>query len=202
MYKILIFAIFSTILFTNCHKKIANSSSSTEVKEVIVRPLNRPVAKDSFPYTWFGTWAGTLDIYNAKGISQSIPMEMVIGPTGEVGVFQWNLIYGADREKGLRPYLLRTIDASKGLYLNDEMNSIKMEAYYMGGKLFCTFGVEGNLLTTIEEKDGDKIKFEIIFGKEKPVSVTGNQVVKGDTIPSVKTMPIMINQRAILTKKK
>ena len=118
------------------------------------------------------------------------------------GVFTWNIIYGTDRVKGLRPYLLRTVDASKGLYLNDEMNSIKMESYYLGGKLFCNFSVEGNLLTTIEEKEGDKMKFEIIFGKEKPVSITGNDIVKGDTIPAVKTMPIMINQRAILTRKK
>ena len=201
MYKNVIFAVFSAVLFSNCHKKLASTVTS-ETQEVVVRPSNRPIAKDSFPFTWFGTWTGTLEIFSSKGQTQSTPMEMIIGPTDTAGVYQWNIIYGSDREKGLRPYLLRTIDASKGLYLNDEMNSIKMEAYYLGGKLLCNFSVQGNLLTSIEEKEGDKLKFEIIFGKEKPVSITGNEIVKGDTIPAVKTMPIMVNQRAVLTKKK
>ncbi len=201
MCKSLIVIILSMTLLTNCHRQLPNSASSS-IPEVIVRPLSKTMQKDTFPYSWFGTWAGNLEIYNSKGLSQTIPMELVMGETDTVGVFQWNIIYGTDRIKGLRPYLLRTVDASKGLYLNDEMNSIKMESYYLGGKLFCNFSVEGNLLTTIEEKEGDKMKFEIIFGKEKPVSITGNEIVKGDTIPAVKTMPIMINQRAVLTRKK
>ena len=42
--------------------------------------------------------------------------------------------------------------------------------------------------------------FEIIFGKDKLVSESGNQVVKGDTIPVVKTFPVVISQRAVLTR--
>lgn len=201
MFKRVIYLILIAITLVNCHKKIAAIESSRN-QEVIVRPINRSIAKDSFPYTWFGTWAGTLEIYNAKGMSQSTPMELVIGPTDTLGVYKWNIIYGVDKEKGLRPYLLRTVDASKGVYLNDELNSIKMEAYYLGGKLFCNFNVQGNQLTSIEEKVGDQLKFEIIFGKEKPVSVTGNEIVNGDTIPTVKTMPVLIYQKALLTKRK
>lgn len=201
MYRIIIYGVTMITVFLSCHPRLIPNESSAN-QEIIVRPINKSIAKDSFPYTWFGTWTGTLEIYNAKGMSQSTPMEMVIAPTDTVGVYKWHLIYGTDKEKGLRPYLLRTIDASKGLYLNDEMNSIKMEAYYLGGKLFCNFNVQGNLLTSVEEKIGDQIKFEIIFGKEKPVSMTGNEIVNGDTIPTVKTMPVLIYQKAILTKKK
>ncbi len=158
--------------------------------------------KDSFPFAWLGLWEGTLNIYNAKGLSQSLPMQLDYQATDTIGVYKWNIIYGEDREKGLRPYMLRTVDAAKGQYLHDEMNTIKMESYYIGSRLYCTFSVQGNLLTTIEEKKGDELHWEIIFGKEKPASITGNQVVNGDTIPSVKTMPIMISQRAILKRKK
>lgn len=200
MYKSLIVIILSIFLLGSCQRKAANTGSST-ISEVIVNPLSKTMIKDTFPYSWFGTWTGNLEIYNSKGLSQTIPMELIKGKTETDGVYRWHVIYGTDRVKGLRPYLLRTIDASKGLYVNDEMNSIKMESYYLGGKLFTNFSVEGNLLTSIEEKEGDKMKFEIIFGKDKPVSITGNEVVDGDTIPSVKTMPVIISQRAILTRK-
>lgn len=199
MYNKLTILALATIFWGSCHKKIA-TTQSTAIPEVIVNPYGKSMMKDTFPYSWFGTWAGNLEIYSSKGLSQTVPMQLVKGLTDELGVFQWNIIYGTDMDKGLRPYLLRTIDASKGLYLHDEMNSIKMEAYYLGGKLFSNFSVEGNILTSIEEKEGDKIKFEIIFGKEKPVSETGGKVVNGDTISTVKTLPVIINQRAVLTR--
>ena len=199
MYNNLVIFALATILWGSCHKKIA-TTQNTSIPEVMVNPYRKPMMKDTFPYSWFGTWAGNLEIYSSKGLTQTIPMQLVKAPTDESGVFQWNIIYGTDLEKGLRPYLLRTVDASIGLYQHDEINSIKMEAYYLGGKLFSNFSVEGNLLTSIEEKDGDKIKFEIIFGKEKPVSETGGKVVNGDTISTVKTLPVLINQRAVLTR--
>jgi hypothetical protein len=193
--------VLSAFLFFSCGKKI-NPTTANDIPEVMVKPFPKSkVTEDSFPFSWFGTWEGKLDIYNAKGLSQSIPMSLEMGPTDTTGFYKWHIIYGSDREKGLRPYYLKTIDAAKGIYQNDEMNSIKMESYLLGGKLFCTFSVEGNLLTSMQEKVGDTMHWEIIFGKEKEVSITGNQVVKGDTISTVKTMPVIISQRAVLKKK-
>jgi hypothetical protein len=201
IHKSFVIIILSAISFSSCGNKI-NQTQSAEIPEVMVRPFPKTaVSKDSFPTSWFGTWEGTLNIYNAKGLSQSIPMSLELGATDTLGFYKWHIIYGADRAKGLRPYFLKTIDASKGQYLNDEMNSIKMEAYLLGGKLFSTFSVEGNLLTSMQEKVGDTMFWEIVFGKEKEVSITGNQVVKGDTISAVKTMPVIISQRAVLKKK-
>jgi hypothetical protein len=200
MPRILLICFFIAFLISACSKK-ALPQISTTTPEVMVRPLSISKQRDTFPYSWLGLWAGNLEIYNAKGLSQTLPMQLDLGETETTGVFKWHIIYGADYEKGLRPYLLRTLDASKGLYQTDEMNSIKIEAYYIGGKLFSNFGVQGNLLSTIQEKKGDEMHWEIIFGKETPVSTTGHQVVKGDTIPKVKTMPILIHQRAVLKRK-
>ena len=176
-----------------------SSGGSEAIEEVMVLP---PKKGDNFPESWFGTWVGTLEIYNAKGLQQSIAMECFMSATDTAGVFNWHIIYGSDREKGLRPYLLRTVDASKGHYVCDELNTIKMESYLLGNKLFCYFIVEGNVIVSTYEKTADgKMLFEIIFSKDKAVSQTGNQVVKGDTIPTVKTFPVIINQRAVLTKK-
>lgn len=157
--------------------------------------------KTVFPTDWFGTWAGTLNIINAKGVAQSVPMKLVIGKTDTAGIYQWNIIYGEDEVKGLRPYLLRTIDAARGVYLCDELNSIKMESYLLGSRLFCSYFVAGNFITSIEELQPDgTMLFEIIFGKEKPVSTTGNTKNGEEDIPEVRTLPVVINQRAILKK--
>lgn len=186
-------------LFAACSKSI---TKPTKVEnpiptEVIVK------AKEKFPESWFGEWTGTLEIFNNKGLTQSIPMTCLMSPTDTPGVFNWNIIYGEDRVKGLRPYLLRTIDASKGQYLCDEMNTIKMESYLLGTKLFCNYTVAGNWITSTYEKQGnDKMVFEIIFGKEKAVSETGGQKVKDEDIPVVKSFPVVISQKAVLTRKK
>lgn len=193
----IIFALFGlSVFFINIGK------AQSDASEVIVRPLSKFLRKDSFPLAWFGNWEGTLEIHNDKGLSQKVPMELVIGATDTNGVYQWNIVYGTDREKGLRPYILRTIDAKKGLFVCDELNGIKLESYLLGGRLFSTYIVEGNLLTTIFEKRGETITFDIIFGKEKPVSTTGDATAGNEKIPMVRTMPVMVSQRAVLARKK
>lgn len=185
-------------LFVACSKSMTKPTKvelQTPV-EVIV------TTKEKFPVSWFGEWTGTLDIFNAKGITQSIPMTCLMSQTETTGVYNWNIIYGEDRVKGMRPYLLRTIDGTKGQYLLDEMNTIKMESYLLGNKLFCSYIVAGNWITSTYEKQGDKMLFEIVFGKEKSVSESGGQKVNGEDIPVVKTFPVVISQKAVLTRKK
>ena len=185
-------------LFVACSKSITKPTKvePQTPSEVVV------TAKQKFPESWFGEWTGTLEIFNNKGLSQSIPMTCLMSKTNEAGVYNWNIIYGEDRVKGLRPYLLRTIDAAKGQYLCDEMNTIKMESYLLGNKLFCSYIVAGNWITSTYEKQGDTMIFEIIFGKEKAVSETGGEKVNGEDIPEVKTFPVVISQKAVLMRKK
>ena len=77
-----------------------------------------------------------------------------------------------------------------------------MESYLLGNKLFCSYIVAGNWITSTYEKQGDKMIFEIIFGKEKVVSETGGEKVNGEDIPEVKTFPVVISQKAVLMRKK
>ena len=86
MYKSWIVIILSMTLLTSCHKQLTNSASSS-IPEVMVRPLSKTMQRDTFPYSWFGTWAGNLEIYNSKGLSQTIPMELVMGDTDTAGRF-------------------------------------------------------------------------------------------------------------------
>jgi hypothetical protein len=198
--------LFSSVLL-GCRAKTAVASASVET--IVVKPFKRNTEKkdssNTFPGSWLGIWQGNLEIYNRNGLSQTVPMALELLATDTVGVYKWHIVYGPDREKGLRAYLLRTLDAEKGWYATDEGNSINLECYYLGGKLFSTYIVEGNFITVIEEKtteNGEEVlKFEIIFGKEKPVSTTGGTIMGSDTIPSVRTLPVIISQRAVLKRK-
>lgn len=186
---------FSLILVSAC-----GVSSKSTIAKAVAPPLSTPVVKDSFPLSWFGNWVGTLEIRNAKGV-QRVPMELDLSPTDSAGIYNWSIIYGADRKAGLRAYQLRTLNAAKGLYQVDEGNSIKLESYLLGNKLFCSYTVEGNSMVVTEEKRGDEIWFEIIFWKEKPISETGGVLINGEAIPKVRTFPVVVSQRAILKRK-
>jgi hypothetical protein len=171
--------------------------SCTTKKVIVVKE------KVDFPASWSGNWLGTLNIYSVKGLAQSIPMEIeIVKIDTSENRYVCALIYGEDKIKGRRNYELVIKDPSKGLYVNDEKNTIAMESYLIANKLYCYFSVMGNFLTTtMEKKDADTMLFEITSGSDTPVSKTGNQIFKGDTIPEVKTFPIRVVQKAVLKKK-
>lgn len=153
-----------------------------------------------FPGSWAGVWKGQLEIYNERGLAQSVPMQLRILPTDTAGQYTWHLIYGPDEKAGLRPYLLRAVDAAKGRYIIDEQNSIAMECYLLGGKFYSCFEVMGTLLFSITEKQGDRLVSEIVSGRMQPVSTTGGKTVEGEEVPPVKTYPLMARQTAVLKR--
>ncbi len=207
--QIILTLLLTVISFNVFCQSSKSSSNSTAIPQININSkpslgTETVVVKqpETFPQSWFGEYEGTLNIYRSSGLSQTVPMRMIMGKTDTAGVFKWNIIYGDDAVKGLRPYLLRTVDAKKGIYQCDELNTIKMESYFVGNKLFCHYAVEGNDMTTIEEKQGDTFTFEIIFGKDKAVSETGGakEKINAESIPPVKTFPVVIYQKAVLKK--
>lgn len=184
------FVFLLIILFSSCTSKKAIQSNIAQ-------------KNDDFPASWTGNWAGSLKIFNAKGLAQSLPMEVEIEKIDtSKNRYVWALIYGEDKIKGRRAYELVVKDPSKGLYVNDEKNTIAMESYLIDKKLYCYFSVMGNFLTsTMEKIDNKTMLFEITSSAEQPVSITGNQIFQGDTIPAVKSFPLKIVQKAILKKK-
>lgn len=158
-------------------------------------------AQASFPAAWQGQWVGNLEIFTAGGKAQEIPMELHILPFDGSANHSFNIIYGEDKEAGKRPYELVTLDAAKGLYLIDEKNSIKMEAYLIGGKLIQWFEVEGSMLYTTTELVGETLHWEIVAGSSVPVSTTGGTHINGEDIAPVKTFPVNVLQIAELKRK-
>ncbi len=194
--------LYTGLIYSQSAVENTKSSSLENLLGTEIPRPNTVVIKraETFPQSWLGEYAGTLVISKAQGIIQEIPMRLNIKPTDSANTVTWNIIYGPDSLKGLRGYVLRTVDSKKGLYILDEKNSIAIESYLIGNKLFNNYAVEGNALITTTEKVGDSLIFEIIFGKETPVSTTGGEKVKEENIPLVKSFPVLLNQKAILKK--
>lgn len=154
-----------------------------------------------FPADWQGHWQGRLEIFNASGKVQEIPMELHLLPMDTSANYTFTIIYGEDKEAGKRPYELVVLDAGKGRYLIDEKNTIKMEAYLVGGKLVQWFEVEGSLLySSLELVGGEQLVWEILAGSSAPASSSGGTKVDGEDIPVVKAYPIGTLQKAVLRR--
>ena len=153
-----------------------------------------------FPDDWKGKWSGELKIYSNDGLKRELPMALHILPIDTSDAWSWTIFYGEDKVAGKRDYLLIPKDAAKGIWRVDEQNSILLDAYLFGGKLFERFEVMGSLLTTTTELQGDKLVWEIISGSLENTTSTGNTIDGTDTIPEVKSYPIKVMQRAYLSK--
>ena len=154
-----------------------------------------------FPDSWLGVWTGDLEIYRENKLQQKLPMELELLEIDSSDNFVWAIIYGEDKVAGRRSYELEILDAEKGFYRVDEKNTIKLESYLFGNKLYNWFAVMNSMILCTYEVDGDELLFEIVSGSTKPVSVTGNQKFEGEDIPEVKTYPVAVTQRAVLKRK-
>jgi hypothetical protein len=157
-------------------------------------------SKDSFPASWFGSWSGTMESIQSSGKITRFPMSLEYHATDSPGVYQWNIIYGEDRIKGLRPYLLRTVNPSVGHYLHDEVNGILLDAFYIGETLFTSFQVANNRLTTMERVQGDTLYWELIFGNSNPIRSSQGSGENGENGTLVESFSIQSIQRAVLTR--
>jgi hypothetical protein len=160
-------------------------------------------AGNTFPESWQGDWTGTLEIFNGKGLVQTVEMSVEIHKidSSKEGRYTFGLVYGS-RDKDWRPYELVPVNPEKGLWKVDEKSSIAMESYLYGPKLLCWFTVQGSrILCTYERIDEQTMLFEVVSGSETPVSTTGNTKQGEEEIPEVKTFPFNVFQRAKLVKK-
>lgn len=175
------FFIISLLSFTSSGQNVTNSEVN-------------------FPKDWVGNWSGKLEIIDVKGLKQSLNMELHIQPIDGFDHYEWSIIYGDDREKGLKGYELHAKNPQKGIWAIDEKNGIILDCYLLGNKLFSSYNVlERNFLVTYEKRENELL-FEISFGPESPIAVTGSGKIGEEDIPEVKAYEISGMQRAILTK--
>ena len=185
-----------TLSLVACTPKVTEKRTNTSLPTA---PSSNVKTDTKFPDDWLGKWKGELKISKGSGLVQTLPMHMRIEATDKVGEYSWLTTFG-DKAETSKPYILKTLDAENGLYVVDEDNSIKLESYLFENKLVSWYVVQGSLILASHEMRDGQIVFEILAGKEEPVSVTGGEEVDGETIPEVKTMPFTVMQRAFLER--
>ena len=82
----------------------------------------------TFPQDFAGKWGGTLEIFNAKGFAQSVPMELHILPINDT-TYTYTIIYGEDKEAGKRDYLISRGPDGPHHWVCDEQNTILLDGY-------------------------------------------------------------------------
>lgn len=87
-----------------------------------------------------------------------------------------------------RPYILRHISA--GHFILDERNGILLDHYLDGNRLFSSFTVSGNVITTEEELDGDTLRMTV--RTYKPGT--------GQGATGVSSMKLLSSQVCLLTR--
>jgi len=130
----------------------------------------------AFPKEYVGTYAGNLNVADASGVLQNVPMELIIAPTEDPKKYSYTLAYIISKKRDERKYTLVLVDQEKGLYDLDENNGIVLRANYMRQTLFSTFEVNNKILnSSVEFKNDGRVFFNIIVTDKAGSRKTGDE---------------------------
>ncbi|HND95809.1 MAG: hypothetical protein BWZ05_01081 [Bacteroidetes bacterium ADurb.BinA245] len=152
-----------------------------------------------FPGSWEGKWQGDMQWHQTgKDTAVIVKMKLNIEKTDSAGVWNWQLVYGAD-ETDSRPYKLIQKDEKGIHWVIDELSGIVLDQYRVAGKLCGVFTVMNSTILNSYWMEGDHLIVEFYSIGCKPISTTG----KGnDEIPFVDSYRVGSYQKAVLTRVK
>ncbi len=151
-----------------------------------------------FPESFIGNWEGELRWYQpGKAEPQKVKMQLVIQPV-DSGCYTWQLIYG-EASGDNRPYILKPADLSKGHWIVDELNGIRLDQYWIGQRFTNTFTVQNTTIINNYWIEGDSLIAEFYSFTSKPVTVSGGGTIE---VPEVSSFGIKAFQKAILKRRK
>lgn len=149
----------------------------------------------AFPKEYVGTYAGNLNISDASGVLQNVPMELRIVATEDPKKFEYVLSYIVAKKKDERKYTLIVVDPAKGIYDLDENNGVVLRANYMRQTLFSTFEVNNRILnSSVEFKNDGRVFFNIIVTEKANPRQTGTEKL------AVTSYHAVVIQKAALRK--
>ncbi|WP_430411521.1 hypothetical protein [Kordia sp.] len=130
----------------------------------------------AFPKEYVGTYAGNLNVADASGVLQNVPMELSITATEDPKKFDYTLSYIVSKKKDERKYTLIVVDYEKGLFDLDENNGIVLRANYMRQTLFSTFEINNRILNSRVEFNNDgRVFFSITVTEKTNPRKTGSE---------------------------
>lgn len=121
-------------------------------------------AQQSFPEKCLGEWEGMMYIFSNGGLVDSVATSFDVARTEDPHTFTWITRYHSPTQPMVKDYKLKLIDPAKKLYAVDEGNSIALNSYLFGEKLYSVFETQGILLTSSYELIGENLVFEVTSG--------------------------------------
>ncbi|PTX59287.1 hypothetical protein C8N46_110124 [Kordia periserrulae] len=132
--------------------------------------------EQAFPKEYVGIYAGNLNISDASGVIQNVPMELEIKPTEDPKKYDYTLSYIVSKKRDERKYTLVVVDPEKGIYDLDENNGIVLRANYMRQTLFSTFELNNRILNSRVEFNNDgRVFFSITVTEKAEARKTGTE---------------------------
>lgn len=183
------------IVFSICSIGLLLNSCKVTKPIVATAPLLDQAKTYFFPGDWLGDYAGVLVIYSAGNDTTQVEMSLSIQQPDATGLYPWIIGYGKD---DLRYYGLEAINATKGHYRVDELNSIKLDGYLRGNHFISKFQVMKSDLLVDYEKRPEGILVRFYVSSATDYNSTGGETLGSDTIPTVKSYPIAVYQEALL----
>lgn len=155
----------------------------------------------SFPESWVGTWRGTLTNYGgADSIKLTVPVVLTIARGAEPGSYRMRHVYNNDTTRGMKDYVLRTIDAAAGRYVTDENNGILIDETYTGGMLVGVFQVGDQVIENRSEIRGDSLIQDLIFWRAAVSRTTSGTGPNGERGAPVSSFRIIGRQRSAFVR--
>lgn len=141
-----------------------------------------------------GDWQGTLQIFQpGKDKPHEVLMKLNIASIKGTEGFTYQIIYPGQAP---RNYKLLPIDAPKGHWQIDEQNGIKVDCFWNGSGFTSCFSVQGTMLITSKELQGDKLVWSLSSFETKVLSNSGG--VEG--APTVTTQRLLSSQKAVMSR--
>ncbi|MCU0714136.1 MAG: hypothetical protein MUC43_18930 [Pirellula sp.] len=130
---------------------------------------------------WVGKWIGEASNEVAGGDNQKFTVQLFVSPSKTPNRWTWQITYTGAAGKSVRDYELVAIDESKGLYVLDEKNGIKLPATLFEDSLHFHFAVSGQTLWSryrIVTNGETSIEYELVTAASQDATTTGTDEIE------------------------
>ena len=152
------------------------------------------------PNDWLGSYEGTMEIYNQKGLQQTIGVNFDLNIMDRPNYWTYNMSYvnlKNDEVVSTKAYKIFYVEESQKLWI-DEGDSLLIEMSFLGNCFYDHFQLSGMFFNSSLCKQDKNLVFEITGGQNSP---TYSSPFIEEAKDSVKTMRIDFLQRVLLKPK-
>lgn len=146
-------------------------------------------AQTLLPDQCTGNWAGTMHIYKAGALLDSVQVRFTVARLTDTS-WTWRMDYLSATMPMTKDYVLRLRNPQQQLYVTDEGGGLELMEYRFGNKLYAIFETQGILLTSSYElRSPNELLFEVTSGKKLP-----------NSHPEVRNYSVSSLQRVVLKR--